>query len=347
MDKRPYIIITGRYSIKSAGIRAMYLICDALNKKGFNAYIYLHPYYPSNRINSYPYICPIVNNRLISHFNKYKISPIFIYPENLKGHPFGGSTRIRYYLYFPGIWGGNKSEDDHMKISFSLAIAQKVRGTTYHLMPPLIDTKLFHIDSEYGFKDKICYYAEKFELGGGQVDEKIKEKGIKITRHCEPLMDQNFIYSIYRKSKYFYVYENTGLIIEALLSGVIVVIMPESKLTKMDIIYGPEINWSGIAFGTKQDELLKAENTLHQAGIYYSKIKDQFQEDLEKICIESQKLVCEFEEIPYIKYLSYLRIIDIFQLPLTLISAYKYNGLNYIQSYLKRRIISFWNINKR
>lgn len=347
MNKRPYIIVSGRYSEKSAGIRAMHLICDAMNKMGFNAYIYLHPNYPVGRINSYPYVCPIVNNKLIDYLNAKRISPIYIYPENLKGHPFGGSTRIRYYLYFPGVWGGNKSEDDQMHISFSLAIAEKVKNKTYHLMPPLIDTKLFNSQHEHQERSCICYYAEKYELDGGHVDEKIRENGIKITRHGVPLMDQKFIYSIYKKSKFFYVYENTGLIIEALLSGVIVVIMPESKLSKMDIIYGPEIEWSGIAFGTHQDELQRAENTLCKVGKYYTSIENNFCKDLEKVCIDSQKIEYKFEEIPSIKYEAYINILDLLYLPLSLISAFKYSGLNYVKSFFKRKIIHFLNLIKR
>lgn len=126
---RPFFIVSGRYTDKSAGIRAMHILCDKLNKLGYSAYIYLHPYFPLDKISSYPYICPLVNNKLIKDLNNKKISPIFIYPENIKGAPFGGVTRLRYYLYFPGVWGGNINEPDHMFIYFLklLDIDYKIR----------------------------------------------------------------------------------------------------------------------------------------------------------------------------------------------------------------------------
>ncbi|QWE06947.1 hypothetical protein [Polynucleobacter sp. JS-JIR-5-A7] len=339
MSNRPFILVAGRYSEKSAGLKAMYMVCDSLNKMGFNAYILVHPFYPPAKINSYPYLCPILNQETINYFNSNNISPIFIYSENIKGAPYGGSVRLRYYLYFPGAWGGNISEPDHMLISFSRAISKDIIKDVKYLMPPLINTKIFqYIDKKNNQSCGICYYSEKFESNGGVIPVDIKKNGLKITRYSYPNMNQRDIYEIFKVSKYFYVYENTGLIIEALISGVIVVIMPESGIRKMDLVYGPEINWSGVSFGNAQEDLNLAERSLPYVQEYYSNIISNFNNNLKSIAVESFGIPYNFKKIPAIPGGAYIDLLNNLYYPLTIISILRVHGINHLLNYCKRYI---------
>lgn len=207
-------------------------------------------------------------------------------------------------------------------------------------MPPLINLNIFR--QEDTNKINICYYAEKYEVNGGVVDPHISKFGKKITRHENPKMNQHDIYEIFKSCKYFYVYENTGLIIEALLSGVIVVVMPASKLNKMDIIYGPEIKWSGIAFGESNDELVAAEKSINMVTYFYNKISSEYELDLITIINNAQSIEYEFKETPFLILSYYNRYVSFLFFLQTIVSAYKINGFLYLISYLRRIIRNFF-----
>lgn len=90
-----YVIFAPPYS-KSNGVRTLYSLSLALEKKGYNAPVLT--------------ISPHENFHCITDFTKeMQKNDIIIYPETISGNPLKFSHVARYILYFPGKLGGDKS----------------------------------------------------------------------------------------------------------------------------------------------------------------------------------------------------------------------------------------------
>jgi O-antigen biosynthesis protein len=305
-NKNPYLFINGPFSKKSGGNQVVYKLCKEVEKLGYEAFIYPYPYYLKNYFKN-SYNCKILDNKILKNFKERKKNPIVVYPENLSGSKIGGSTRVRYYLYFPGKWGGEKNDSDHYRIAFDNVIKKKIKQKCdLTLTVPILNELIFNRKkTKATFKrNKSCYYSEQFEIDGGKVDKEIK-KNIKITRHLKPFLSQKKVAKIFKSSKYFYCYLNSGLIWEALLCGCVPVLMKNKYLKKNELIYSEEFKFKGVAIKNNHYNKQKALKEINFANIYYKNIKKKFRFNLRKFIIDTQKIsfntksnVVEIHKIP-------------------------------------------------
>jgi hypothetical protein len=290
-NKNPYLFINGPFSKKSGGNQVIYKLCKEIENLGYETYIYPYPYYLKSYFRN-SYNCKILNNKILENFKKRKKDPIIVYPENLLGSKIGGSTRVRYYLYFPGKWGGEKNDSDHYRVAFDNVIKKKIKQKcSLTLTVPILNEFIFNKKNTLDTikRNKSCYYSEQFEIDGGKVDKEIK-KNIKITRHLKPFLSQKKVAKIFKSCKYFYCYLNSGLIWEALLCGCIPVLMENKYLKKNELIYSEEFKFKGIAIKNNRYNKQKALKEIKFSSKYYKNIKKKFNNNLKKFIYDTQKL---------------------------------------------------------
>lgn len=215
----PYFIVAPPYSSKSAGVVTLYRLCHYLNGSGQLAYI-APLQYP---IRTSPHLdAPIVDQTIFDFFMHEGIDPIFVYPDIIRGNPFGAKRVAWFLLHYPGAYGGQPSFDEKECVwSFSPHIASKTPKPGNVMSVPNIDLDLFKLPADGTERKGSCYYANKYLSVGhklitvdGMPDHMTKLEG----NHAE-------IAKILQRSKICYVYENTSVISEAVLCGCRVVLV--------------------------------------------------------------------------------------------------------------------------
>lgn len=290
-NKNPYLFINGPFNKKSGGNQVIYKLCKEIENLGYETYIYPYPYYLKSYFKN-SYNCRILNNKILENFKKRKKSPIVVYPENLSGSKIGGLTRVRYYLYFPGKWGGKIKDEDHYRIAFDDVIKKRIKQRcNLTLTTPILNEKIFNKKKTLHANKRLksSYYSEQFEIDGGIVDDEIK-KNIKVTRYLKPILSQRQVAKIFKKSKFFYCYLNSGLIWEALLCGCVPVLIENKYLKINELIYSEEFKFKGIALKNNNFYKEKALKEINLADKFYKNIKKKFKYNLKKFINDTQKI---------------------------------------------------------
>ena len=124
---RDYVILAPPYG-RSAGVRALYLLSDMLEREGMNAPVLCHS--------------PSLGHHCIQSFTEVmQREDIVIYPEIVAGNPLRFHRVARYVLYYPGMLGGERVFDDH---EYIVVWDRGYRKDTPELVLPLLDRKLFY-----------------------------------------------------------------------------------------------------------------------------------------------------------------------------------------------------------
>ncbi len=281
----PYYIVAPPYVRTSAGIRALHLLGHALNKKGFNAFM------TSARLNP-DFLTKPLTLDIIDHHYENKITPIVIYPETVKGNPYGAPFVVRYIMNFPGLLGGDKSyPKSEMCFGYSkeLLEGQKAEDQSNVLYIPGCDTATFHPPHENTPRKGSCYFASKFKNVHNGKTFPVTNDSFEITRDLPDSLSPQEIAELLRKSEVFYAYENTALATEATLCGCPAVFLPNSHLTKR--IATEESGTHGVAWGSDPKEVERAKETVHLAYQDYLKQIDLFWTRLDQFIELTQNAV--------------------------------------------------------
>ena len=124
---RDYVILAPPCG-RSAGVRALYLLSDMLEREGLNAPVLCHS--------------PSPGHHCIQSFTEtMQREDIVVYPETVTGNPLRFHRVARYVLYYPGMLGGERTFDGHEHIVVWDRIYLK--GAP-ELTLPLLDRKLFY-----------------------------------------------------------------------------------------------------------------------------------------------------------------------------------------------------------
>lgn len=286
--RHPYYIVAPNYIQASAGIKALHMLCHALNRAGETAYLVIHPFYPRPEQATHPYLLtPLLDaTRLQRHFDD-GVCPITLYSETVRGNPFGAPLVARYLLNFPGLLGGDASfPSEEICIAYSEHIAQASPNVALTLFLPTSDPALFTPEPPQP-RAGSCFYAAKYqEVHGGELFE-VTRDSVEITRLRPDSQTPEQIADLFRRSELFYCYENSALIIEALLCGCPVVMLPNTYLEHS--IGEDEIGWDGIAWGTEAAEIARAKATVHRARGNYLACFPRFEEQLRQFIVLTQQ----------------------------------------------------------
>jgi len=257
MEKIPYLIISPSYYPSSAGVRMLHKLCHHLNESGYEAYI-------TNEVN------PEWNEKgcPLEMFPRLIYEGITIYPEIIKGNPYGAKVVVRYILNHPGLLGGDKIYDPS-EILFTCngeELRKYVPSDDRILCIPLIED---YFRDEGLPRKGGCFYVGK---------------GYNIPRIPETLemkevigMNRQEVAQILKISEVFYTYDNfTMLIDEAKKCGCPVVVIGDevkSKLSYEDHIGNFEKQFENFIRIT-QSEASKRFRKI-KMDIYFEIVKEQ------------------------------------------------------------------------
>lgn len=257
MAKRSYCIVAPPYTEKSAGAKALYMLGDALRERG-----------------QVVYTCLIDVARRLANPE----DDIVVYPEIIEGNPLNAKHVVRWLLYYAGAYRGNKRFPSTDSVwGYTTRIANDY-GISNVLFLPTIDETVFVPPPEGTVRKGSCFYAHKFRTFYGSTPGAIP--GIEITN---PGQSRAEIIKLLQTSEVFYAYEDTALILEAVLCGCPVVCVPSVNFREC---CGLDDFNAGIAWGVR--ELGRALHTLPEARTRYLLLKDVFKAQVDKFIESTQ-----------------------------------------------------------
>lgn len=199
----PYFIYAPPWTHISSGVRALHLLCHALNESGQRAY--LVPvnmvFYSNPDLNT-----PILNEEHAAWYNIKGIDPIAIYPDIVQGNPFKAKKVVRWLLAPAGDYGGDKAFPETDKIyGYTKNIAEPV------LCLPTFDRSTFKsASSERGGS---CFYSFKYDKIHGNTLLPLTDG---MTR-CEGTAEE--VARILQTHEDCYIYERSEIFVLAKLCG--------------------------------------------------------------------------------------------------------------------------------
>ena len=245
----PYYIFGFNYRRSSAGIRVMHMLCDALIRSGYEAYVMAEEFSPD-------LMTPKLTNELIAQHRAMGIKPIAVYPEVVDGNPLQGSVVVRYLLNKPGfISGKGEYGENDLLFAYKQDFMQAGMPSENHLFLPAINSNIFRpaADLEYRVPGRVCYYLG--HKRHAHIDPQLlPADAIEITLtypdSWEGLAD------VFQQCEYLYLGEASGLAYEAALCGCLPVLVTDRWST---IQFDPR---AFVAFGLDPGELARVRSIL-------------------------------------------------------------------------------------
>ncbi|MCS3513534.1 hypothetical protein [Pseudomonas grimontii] len=246
--RNPYYIVTARYVRTSAGIKALHLLCHALNRMGEQAFLIVHPHFPPY-LSTHPALnTPMLTKRTMDYHRAQGLTPVTIYPESIKGDPMNAPFVVRYVLNYAGLLGGDAAfPDTEYCISYSAAIAATVPDSKQTIFIPASDPNFFVPPAPGTRRQGACFYAGKYKNYHGGKTFAVTDGLVEIVRDCNDEQTPEQIRDLFQQCERFYCYENSALAIEAMLCGCPVVFLPNEFFT--DLIGKAEHGAEGYVWG--------------------------------------------------------------------------------------------------
>jgi hypothetical protein len=277
----PYYILAPRYMRTSAGIKVLYLLCHHLNLKGYQAYIVTNPR-RSYEKEVYDLKAPFLTNEIINYHYKNRRTPITVYPETICGNPLNSPIVARYVLNYLGLLDGDKELDDQeLVFTYSQALADSVAKYNPNILYlPAANPQIFYPPKKEVKREGKCFYASKHVhiLGGKLLP--ITNDCFEITRDLPDSLTPQEIADLFRKSELFYTYEDTSLSTEAVMCGCPAIFIPSEFQTQEPLAL-KETGSAGIVFGTSDENIKKAKDTVHLAFEQFIQSTENFSQQLD------------------------------------------------------------------
>lgn len=213
----------------SAGVKVQHYLCHHLNGLGIDSYIApTDERYLSSYLNSALKTKLLSKQTLQAHRRDDK-TVVAVYSESIIGNPLGVLNRIRWFLNFPSLLGGdNRFSGEYIwaydgEISKALISDLDIQARVVFI-PSIDDSEAVELyesripmNERNGFDEII--YAQKFRMLGGKPKPiSLSFKEIKRGRNIDHAHNRTMQYL--RNAKIAHVYENTTLITEAQLLDV-------------------------------------------------------------------------------------------------------------------------------
>jgi hypothetical protein len=257
----------------SAGVKVLHVLCHALNMKGEHAFIL------SAKLN-YNYLTPLLTYDIIKYHFYKNLTPIVVYAETLRGNPLNALCVVRYIENFIGLLGGDADfPPSDLRVSYGKGTQPDNLSETV-LYIPVSDLSVFYSDPQPVTRKGSCFYADKYKNFHKQPLLPVTEHSIEITRDRPDSPSPQEIAALFRRSELFFCYENSALILEALLCGCPAVLLFNKYFT--GLIGMEELGRNGMACGTDENEIKRAKETVHLVEKHYKeKVIPQFEAQLE------------------------------------------------------------------
>jgi hypothetical protein len=269
----PYYIVAPPYEPRSAGIKALHLLCHWLNRSGFPAFI--HNFWGEQEpLTRADLITPLLTSRIVFDHLRSGLPPIVVYPEVVSGNPLEAKCVVRYILNYPGLMGGDRNYDvREMIFAYTQSLADAIGAAQGVMHMPLVDTSLFRMPDEDGPREGACFYAHKFRRLGG-TPFGLPEDAVEILNRSPDAQTPEQIAELLRRSEKLYAFEDTALILEAALCGCPTVIMRnEFYQSPLGIT---EYGGAGLAFTDSDADVARARESAAEVARLYNCTLEQF-----------------------------------------------------------------------
>jgi O-antigen biosynthesis protein len=243
---RPYVVSAPDYVSHSAGVKCLYRLCHELRLLGYKASVASGKTAPDFPV-------PLLTEK------EARLAcldgAVAVYPEIVRGNPFGASTVARWVLNKPGYLDGDKVYDDReLVFSYSRAYDRHVSNRLAgHLHMPTIDRTIFFPPLSRRERVTELVYAGKSTVVAGVAPS----CAVAVGRATPP---KALLGDLFRSAKRLWCFDNSTVVMyEAVLCGCLVVLVPDGSQSREDFERS-ELGLDGVAWGS--EELARAESTL-------------------------------------------------------------------------------------
>jgi hypothetical protein len=283
--KNPFYIYTPRWIESSAGIKALHLLCHALNEIGELAFLVICEESHENRPRVNGLLkTPVLTQEIADSHFKARLTPITIYSETIPGNPIGAPFVVRFIGNYLGILGGPV---DFSKDDFVVAYSEKLsKHATTVLKRDDVFTLFFHAIDPRPFKsskekeDFLLLYAAKYRIFVGEPDFKSDLKVIEIIRDGPGAQSRGEVIHLLGRASGLVCFENSAIVMEAILSGTPAILVKNDFFTEG--IADVEAKGLGWRWGYSEENLEEAKSELEMAKeVYLQTVEDFFQKLIE------------------------------------------------------------------
>jgi len=300
MGNNPYYIIAPPYTRTSAGVRVLYRLCDLINKSGNTAFIYQRPE-TSPEIGTSPSdVAPLLNRKIIDYHFNLGLTPIVIYPETFDVDSFSAPFRVKYILNFENylFYNRSKTKDDYL-LAYSQSISNRLdKNIPSSILNLLVSDSSFFVPPRIEKRSGGVFYAGKFKDHFGGYTLPITDGMTEITRDRPNSQSPEEIRRLFQTAEFFYSYEDTSLVVEAMLCGCPVVFVPNEFFKES--LAKKELNGIGYAWGATTEQMKHAQDTVSLFRDWYFHLIKDSEIALSNFISDSQSLVKNTQyEVPF------------------------------------------------
>jgi hypothetical protein len=245
----PIYIDAPPYSANSGGVRALHLLCDHLNRLGYEAYIIRGA--PINATSGLrtPALGPVVAMR---HKILRRI-PIVVYPEVVAGNPRRGKIVVRFLLNKPGLLTPGVERtygDGDYFIHYTEEHGIPGRKSLDAFMP-LVDRNTYYPAPPEAVRQGFVLYSFRANLDGVVLPAWLAPVVSVSMRH--PRSHQELA-ALYRQSRAMVTFERSTAILEALHCGCPVICMEREHLSEGKT-YQRLFQGAGLIWGWREEKV--------------------------------------------------------------------------------------------
>ena len=297
-NKYVFYIYSPAYTPLSSGIRLLYILCDKLNKIGYESYVTA-----SNA--EIEFIAPTLTPEIIKKHNNMGKLQVAIYPEIMMDNPMQCKYVIRWLLNKPNNfnqnWLGDFDEDEfivHHDDSFRPAW---IHSNKQHI--PHVDRSIFNTQMTSLERTGVIIYEHRNTIDKEFTASFNEVSYISSKKPISPLECSK----LYKKSSALIVAERTAATVEAGLCGCPTVFIDNDKFDSSYFFesywkissfkkYNSNINelnkGNGEILEKLYDEAVEVENLnlqvlLEKAINHFENLKERMPEDIPSILLEN------------------------------------------------------------
>ncbi len=231
----------------------MHMLCDALQRSGYEAYISTDGVNPA-------LMTPVLTDEVRARHSTQNVEPIVVYPEVVSGNPYAGNVVVRYLLNIPGfINGDGVFGDNDVLFAYTQGLRLPQMDDENVLFLPPIDLRVFRLPDTPAVRvpGKVCFYQGR--KGTGPIDSALMSAdAVQITSTYPSSWEE--LVSLFQSCEYFISTTTTALSAEAALCGCVGVVIPGPNAPVS--FTSEETGNYGVAWGDAPEELARARRTL-------------------------------------------------------------------------------------
>lgn len=286
--KYPYYIFTPNYRESSSGIQALHYLCHALNLEGAKAYI------AGAKITNPDLHTPLLEHNLILQHKKAGTPFIAVYSDIISDNPLNAPVVVRYMLNKEGVINGNRIYPTPGELRFYFReefYDPQIPGDI--IFTPMIDLEEFKPDPLIK-RDLNLLYLNRVPRSA--VDFSKLPSDITVLSMEDPLTLKELA-AVLKRGKVLYSFEMSSTCSLAACAGCPVVSLFAPNFEKYSISTNDIKNSHG-AFLTsdEKNQIQKAQEKTTVFRDFYTKIEDQFWNQLQNFIEKTQNKALEIQE---------------------------------------------------